>query len=208
MHEPATALLPYKSFYCPPATIPGAGVQQTVVWANTGLSLAECAAASPVDRDLGTDCSPVQGVDMARKRHNIKNKKQICLCPSRLPRIKRLSFHSGWASVFNPKRRGHPCSLTWHEWVSSWVNHNAPGDKGQGAACCDVNLMTSCCSDGRSKQLNKGIVVFSLYLMGKGPLCLYSLGQQTLEPLWVHWNTMLFPKERKRSCFFPLDVPV
>lgn len=31
-------------------------------------------------------------------------------------------------------------------------------------ACCDVNLMTSCCSDGRSKQLNKGIVVFS-------PLC-------------------------------------
>lgn len=37
-------------------------------------------------------------------------------------------------------------------------------------ACCDVNLMTSCCSDGWSKQLNKGIVVFLLHFVGKGPL--------------------------------------
>lgn len=43
-------------------------------------------------------------------------------------------------------------------------------------ACCDVNLMTSCCSDGRSKQLNKGVVVlfffcFLLHLCGEeGPI--------------------------------------
>lgn len=56
------------------------------------LSVTECAVVSPVVRGLGTDPSPPHGLDMARKWHNIKNKKQICLCPSRLPRIKRLSF--------------------------------------------------------------------------------------------------------------------
>lgn len=52
----------------------------------------ECAEALSVVVGLGPHHSCVLRVDVARKWHDIKNKKQICLCPSRLPGIKRLSF--------------------------------------------------------------------------------------------------------------------
>ena len=42
------------------------------------------------------------------------------------------------------------------------------GEQRAGArARCGVNSMTSCCSDGRPKQMNKGIVVFLLHFVGK-----------------------------------------
>lgn len=72
-------------------------------------------------------------------------------------------------------------------------------------ACCDVNLMMSCCSDGGSKQLNKGIVVFLLHFVKKGaprPVLLLSSGQ-TVEPLWVRWSTVRLPGVKKWS-FPPL----
>lgn len=81
-------------------------------------------------------------------------------------------------------------------------------------ARCDVNLMTSCCSDGRSKRLNEGIVVFLLRFVQKGappPVLLLSSGHQTGEPLWVQWRTIWLPKEKEeknQGLLFPLGVPV
>lgn len=156
-----------------------------------GLSLVsvKCTAASVV-WGLGVGFSPILGVDVARKWHNIKNKKQICLCPSRLPGIKRLSFqHSAfWGLTQWPSNCSHfsmPRLLgrvytTPAFWPGiPWKNKFPPEcttmlreARARACACCDVNLMTSCCSDGRFKQLNKGIVVFLLHFVGKGSLCL------------------------------------
>lgn len=78
-----------------PKLFPGAGAQRLSpsVWAKSAsVSAVNCVAASAVVRGLGWDSSPVLWVEMAKKWHNIKNKKQICLCPSLLPGIKRFSF--------------------------------------------------------------------------------------------------------------------
>lgn len=152
------------------------------------LTAVKCVAATAVARGLGVDYSAVVEVDMARKWHNIKNKKQICLCPSRLPGIKRLSFqHSGsrgpteWhgdcSHSSTPRLPGRVYTTPAFWPGIPWKNEFPPQcttmlreARARARACCDVNLMTSCCSDGRSKQLNKGIVVFSLHFVGKGPL--------------------------------------
>lgn len=80
-----------------------------------------------------------------------KTKKQICLCPSRLPEIKKVVLSTLGLTrtntvarrlfpFLNAKAAGtslyRPCFLTWSplkEWVSSSVHHNAPGSRGQGA---------------------------------------------------------------------------
>lgn len=67
-------------------------------------------------------------------------------------------------------------------------------------ACCDVNLMTSCCSDGRSKRLNKGIVFSPLCRKGAPlPVLLLSSGHQTVKPLWVQWSTTQLHKIKKQQ---------
>ncbi len=152
------------------------------------LTAGKCVAATAVTEGLGEAYSLVLGVDMARKWHNIKNKKQICLCPSRLPGIKRLSFqHSAlWGPTQWPGDCSHSSAprllgrvyTTPAFWPGiPWKNEFPPQcttmlreARARAHACCDVNLMTSCCSDGRSKQPNKGIVVFLLHFVGKGPL--------------------------------------
>lgn len=102
----------------------------------------------------------------------------------------------------------HPCFLTWYPLKNEfppqcttmmWEARARP------SACCDVNLMTSCCSDGRSKQLNKGIVVvffppfFSSTLQEGAPLpvLLLSSRHQTVEPLWAKQLTSLPHKTGK-----------
>lgn len=183
------------------------------------LSLAKCVAASPVVRGLGTDFSPVHRVDMARKWHNIKNKKQICLCPSRLPGIKRLSFqHSAsWGLTqwlgncfysSTPRLLGRVYAtpafwpgILWKDEFPPECTTMLLEARARARACCDVNLMTSCCSDRRSKQPNKGIVVFLLHFVGEGaplPVLLLSSGHQTVEPVWVQWSSMLLPKEQRK----------
>lgn len=94
-------------------------------------------------RGFGVIRSHVLLMSTAKKWRNIKNKKQICLCSSRLPGIKRLSFqHStmgGLTQWRGAKAAGtslcHPCFLTWYplkKWVSSSVHHNALRSKSQG----------------------------------------------------------------------------
>lgn len=113
--------------------------------------------------------------EMERKWRNIKNKKQICLCTSRLPGIKGCPLTTQWhgdcSHSSKPRLLGWVCATPAFWPGIPWKNEFPPQcttmlweARARVRACCDVNLMTSCCSDGRSKQLNKGIVVFS-------PLC-------------------------------------
>ena len=156
---------------------------ESMIWANM-------ASLQPHQWSEALACSPVLGVDVARKWHHIKNKKQICLCLSRLPGIKRLSFqhlvlrgltqwHSDCSHSSMPRLLGrvYTTPAFWPD--IPWKNEFPPQcttmlreARARARACCDVNLMTSRCSDGRSKQPNKGIVVFLLHFVGKGPLCL------------------------------------
>lgn len=166
-------------------------VHDTWVCGSSQQSLSLISVRSTADSvvaGLGVDSSPVLGgVDVARKWHNIKNKKQICLCPSRLPGIKRLSFQRSasrgltqWpsdCSHFSMPRLLGRVYTTPAFWPGiPWINEFPPecttmvGEaRARACACCDVNLMTSRCSDGRFKQLNKGFVVFVLLFVGKGP---------------------------------------
>lgn len=80
-------------------------------------------------------------------------------------------------------------------------------------ACCDVNLMTSRCSDGRSTQLNKGIVVFMLHFVGKGPLrlsycSLLGTKQWSLCEYSGAQHRFLKTKTQKFPSSSPLGVPV
>lgn len=115
-----------------------------------------------------------------------KDKKQICLCPSRLPGIKRLSFeqldsqgltqqHCFCSHSSTPRLWGrvHASPAFWpgirskNEFPPQCTTMHREA-RARARACCDVNLMTSCCSDGRSKQLNKAIVVFLLHFVKTG----------------------------------------
>lgn len=48
--------------------------------------------------------------------------------------------------------------------------------KARADACCDVNLMTSRCLDGTSKELNEGIVVVVVVVFYSPPPSLYRRG--------------------------------
>lgn len=92
--------------------------------------------------------------------HDIKNKKWICLRCSRLPAIKRRPFKQRTVAVarrlwpsFNATAAGtslrHPCFLTWYALKNGFPPQCTTMMWEAGArasACCDVNLMTSCCS--------------------------------------------------------------
>lgn len=103
--------------------------------------------------------------------------------------------HPGFLTWY-PLKNGFPPQCTTMMWEA----------RARPSACCDVNLMTSCCSDGRSKQLNKGIVVgfffspfFSSTLQEGAPLpvLLLSSRHQTVEPLWAKQPTSLPHKTGK-----------
>lgn len=191
----------------------------------------KCVAASPVVRGLGVDYSLVLGVDVARKWHNIKNKKQICLCPPRLPGIKRLSFqhsasrgptqwHGDCSHSSTPRLLGRVYTTPAFWPGIPWKNEFPPQcttmlreARARARACCDVNLMTSCCSDGRSKQLNKGIVVFMLHFVGKRPLrlsyrSLLVTKQWSLCEYSAVQRHFLKRKNKKFPSSSPLGVPV
>lgn len=162
LSEPGRALLTYKSFYW--KTI-GELIQLTspeqvhMTWAcGRGPTQPrpycgeKCCSLSSGPRPWrGLRVCPQGGCLRESGTTSKKKKRQICLCPSWLPEIKRLSFqrsaspgltqqHSDRSHSSTPRLRGrvngNPCFLTCiplKEWVSSWVHHNTPGSKGQGA---------------------------------------------------------------------------
>lgn len=114
-------------------TSPGAGAQHMSPRSAPTQPQPRCERTVPQPHQrseaLAWSAAPSSGWMWRESGTTSKNKKQICLCPSRLPGIKRLSFQH-WASrgltqwrgrlfpFLNAKAAGtslcHPCFLTWY----------------------------------------------------------------------------------------------